>query len=118
MDKSRDITITVSADEKTGHEALYELLLVRNDVDRDRVFYKINGTTLLKFKELASTAGSPLLYFNIQPRDAGKIIWSHNTDTWELLNKAVNGNNGVFFFFYLLFDQWTCPSLSFGRVHF
>ena len=91
LDRSQAITITASIDEQSDNYTPYDLLYVRNDNDKERVFYKVNGTTLRSFRELVSTAGSPLHYFDIQPRDAGKIIWSHNTDTWELLHNAVNG---------------------------
>ena len=91
LDRSKDYSLVVSSDGESGKEKLYDLLTVRNDIDRTKAFYKINGTTLSAFKDLTSTAGSPLLYFNIQPRDAGKIIWSHNTDTWGLLNNATHG---------------------------
>ena len=91
LGRSQDFSLVVSSDGKTGKETLYDLLTVRNDIDITKAFYKIKGTTLTALIDLASTAGSPLLYFNIQPRDAGKIIWSHNTDTWELLNNATHG---------------------------
>lgn len=104
LDKSQSISLIVTSDEQPGNEGLYDLLTVRNDIDIERVFYKVNGTTLTSFKDLASTAGSPLLYFDVHPRDAGKIIWSHNTDTWELLDDAVKGN--------FLFTGARAPQLS------
>ena len=91
LERSNSTTIIISEDGRNDNGTAYELLLVRNDIDIDRAFYKVSGTTLARFKDLVSTAGSPLLYFDIKPRDAGKIIWSHNTDTWELLHEAVNG---------------------------
>ena len=69
------------------------LLLVRNDIYSNKVLYNINGALYADFLDLASTAGSPLLYFGITPRDASDVIWSHNTDTWQLLNAATQGNN-------------------------
>ena len=101
LDRTKDFSLIVSTDEEAGKETLYDLLTVRNDIDRTRAFYKVNRTTLSGLKDLASTAGSALLYFNIQPRDAGKIIWSHNTDTWELLNKAVHGKDNVNLLYYI-----------------
>ena len=67
------------------------MLQARNDIDAEKLLYNLNIPTYNTFKEIASTAGSALHYFNIHPRDAGAVIWSHNTDTWDLLNMALTG---------------------------
>lgn len=82
----------ISADASVNNGTLYNMLSVRNDIDSDKVLYNVDKELHFKFTHIASTAGSPLLYFDIHPRDAGNIIWSHNTDTWEQLNKATSGN--------------------------
>jgi hypothetical protein len=73
------------------NDTSFDALVIRNDIDAASVFYNFDGTLYNEFIFLASTAGSALIYFNIVPPDAGQIIWSHNTDTWEQLNAATAG---------------------------
>ncbi|CAC5383748.1 unnamed protein product [Mytilus coruscus] len=70
----------------------FDLLLLRNDADTDKLLYNIDEAMYQNYVDVSSSAGSPLIYFNIAPRDASGILWSHNTDTWHLLNTATQGD--------------------------
>ncbi|WAR25596.1 F151B-like protein [Mya arenaria] len=88
----QNLTLIVTMNEETNaYERLWDVLLARNDIDENKLLYNMKGYSAA-FKTMSSSAGSPLIYFDIMPRDASKIIWSHNTDTWEQLNAATEGN--------------------------
>lgn len=91
LNRNHDVLLIISDTSVINNESLYDSLTVRNDIDKNKVLYNFGETLKREFLHVASTAGSPLLYFDINPRDAGKIIWSHNTDTWEQINKATSG---------------------------
>ncbi|KAL4227550.1 hypothetical protein ACF0H5_012993 [Mactra antiquata] len=92
LDVNDRLTLILSTTTLVGTDYIYSALIVRNDMDKNRIFYNFGGTIFSEFKAAASTAGSALLYFDINPRDAGNIIWSHNTDTWEQINAATAGD--------------------------
>jgi hypothetical protein len=91
LNRNHDVLLIISDTSVINNESRYDSLTVRNDIDKNKVLYNFGETLKREFLHVASTAGSPLLYFDINPRDAGKIIWSHNTDTWEQINKATSG---------------------------
>lgn len=89
--KNEPLALVVSTYTSVYNDTSFDALVIRNDIDAASVFYNFDGTLYNEFIFLASTAGSALIYFNIVPPDAGQIIWSHNTDTWEQLNAATAG---------------------------
>jgi len=83
-------SLVVTYKPTTNSSVLYDVLLARNDIEVSRLLYNMDAL-IADFKALASSAGNALDYFDIKPRDAAKIIWSHNTDTWEQINNATTG---------------------------
>lgn len=92
LSKNEQLALILSQNINVTNSSLFDALTIRNDIDKDLVFYNFDRTFYKEFVYVASTAGSALLYFNINPRDAGRILWSHNTDTWEQLNAATSGD--------------------------
>lgn len=91
LDTNPSVKLIISLNSLKVNDTAFDLLLLRNDADKNKLLYNIDKTMYQEFVDVSSTAGSPLLYFNITPRDASDIIWSHNTDTWNLLNTATQG---------------------------
>ena len=97
LEKNDDLLLilTVSEPDTNGNDdVLYDMLTARNDMPANRVLYKL-GYRQDDFRSLAITGGSSLLHFGIKSRDAGQIIWSHNTDTWDLLDTAIKGTSSL-----------------------
>ncbi|XP_052102961.1 protein FAM151A-like [Mytilus californianus] len=92
LDTNPSVKLIISSNSLRFNVTSFDLLLLRNDADKDKLLYNIDEAMFQDFVDVSSTAGSPLLYFNIAPRDASGILWSHNTDTWHLLNTATQGN--------------------------
>ncbi|CAC5383744.1 unnamed protein product [Mytilus coruscus] len=92
LDTNPRVKLIISSSSLRVNGTTFDLLMVRNDADKDKLLYNIDEAMSQDFVEVSSTAGSPLLYFNITPRDASSILWSHNTDTWHLLNTATQGD--------------------------
>lgn len=97
LGKNDRLSLILSSKTSRVSDIIYKSLIVRNDIDKNKVLYNFERTFYNEFTHAASTAGSPLLYFDIYPRDAGKITWSHNTDTWEQINAATKGKPICFF---------------------
>lgn len=92
LDTNPSVKLVISSNSLRVNCTAFDLLLLRNDADKGKLLYNIDEALYQDFVDVSSTAGSPLLYFNITPRDASGIIWSHNTDTWNLLNTATQGD--------------------------
>ncbi|XP_045162873.2 uncharacterized protein LOC123527471 [Mercenaria mercenaria] len=107
LSKNEHLVLIISANSPINNDTVYDILTVRNDIDKNKVVYNIEDVVRTEFRHLASTAGSPLLYFDINPRDAGKIVWSHNTDTWDQLDKATSGDVMMIEGDIMLLDQDT-----------
>lgn len=92
LDKNDDLLLIISLahSSKYTSSTVYDLLRVRNDIETTKVLYNI-APSEEEMRQTAQTAGSPLHYFKIPYRDAGKIIWSHNTDTWQQITAAIEG---------------------------
>ncbi|KAK3593251.1 hypothetical protein CHS0354_012339 [Potamilus streckersoni] len=91
-EKSERITVTIFEKENSVQESSYEydLLLVRNDFSRRRLYFDLPESRLQKLRKLAVTAGRAIDFFDLQ--DASKIIWSHATNTKEKLRDALQGH--------------------------
>ncbi|KAH3780218.1 protein FAM151B-like [Dreissena polymorpha] len=83
--------ITFVSGSGNDQAVLNGVLTARNDIEAGKLMYDL-GAHDAAFRRLVVTAGSPLIYFNASRRDSGNVVWSHNTDTWELLNAATSGN--------------------------
>ncbi|XP_076453677.1 uncharacterized protein LOC143288898 [Babylonia areolata] len=66
----------------------YDLLSVRNDWDKRRIFYNLPEARLQHFRRLAETAGSPLHHFDMRDRDAARVTWAHGANTADALAQA------------------------------
>ncbi|KAK7090003.1 uncharacterized protein [Littorina saxatilis] len=71
----------------------YDLLTIRNDWNKRRIFYDLPELRLQHFRRLAETAGSPLHHFDVRDRDASRITWSHGANTMDTL--ALAGREGA-----------------------
>ncbi len=77
--------------------SIYDLLRVRNDIDKKFIYYDLPGIKFEWFKDLAITGGNPLNHFSNLEWDAQSIIWASNVNTKELLHTYIDGKcKGIF----------------------
>ena len=69
----------------------YDLLYVRNDLDKRRVYYDLAGPRMAEFRRMSITAGSPLNHFQLNgTRDGILISWAHAVNSEQELASALN----------------------------
>ncbi|CAH1793756.1 unnamed protein product, partial [Owenia fusiformis] len=96
LGKSNGYTITAwtpaSAEVSWEGADPYDLLYVRNDCDKKKIYYDLKGPKYVIFQQLAETAGS---LFNYLPglaaeRDGVKVTWAHAANSKQQLKNALN----------------------------
>lgn len=91
LEKSTSTTMTVTRDTNSEPCPTFDLLNVRNDFSKSRLFFDIGqGGCLNGLKRLAQTAGSALHHFDLD-LDASRITWGHAVNSQEKLRKALRG---------------------------
>ena len=72
---------------------IYDLLYVRNDIDKKYIYYDLPGPRFDQFRRLSVTAGTPLNHFDLPNRDALHITWAHAVNSKADVEKAIQGNS-------------------------
>ncbi|KAK2150591.1 hypothetical protein LSH36_399g04017 [Paralvinella palmiformis] len=68
----------------------YDILYVRNDIDKRYVYYDLPGPRLEEFRRLCITAGSPLNHFDLNgTRDGLLVTWAHAVNSEQELKSAL-----------------------------
>lgn len=89
LEKSSDLNLHIVASESDIWDA-YDVLLVRNDCDENKIFYDLSGPRAVDFRLIAVTAGSAMHKYNIPNRDGARITWVHAVDSQQLLKEALD----------------------------
>ena len=77
--------------EGSGGDGLLDLLLVRNDLPRRRLFLDVADDIWAKFKTLDRTAGMPVNLFPVPGNDAAFVRWSRAANTRKTLLDGLDG---------------------------
>ena len=77
--------------EGSGGDGLLDLLLVRNDLSRRRLFLDVADDIWAKFKTLDRTAGMPVNLFPVPGNDAAFVHWSRAANTRKTLLDGLDG---------------------------
>lgn len=89
--ESYSITVwTPSGSEDWEGADIYDLLYVRNDFTKTRIYYDLPGDKFEQFKRLAVTAGSLVNYFPLESRDALDVTWAHAVNSRQELEDVLN----------------------------
>ncbi|XP_046551376.1 protein FAM151A-like [Haliotis rubra] len=93
LNQSQDISLIItysSSNYFCSGVSVFDLLFVRNDWPKERVFFDIPEANMDRFRKAAVTAGSPLHYFGLQ--DAAKITWAHRVTNMKYLKETMKGD--------------------------
>lgn len=68
---------------------IYDMLHLRNDCDKHRIFYNLGGPLFEEFKKLAVTGGIPIHKYTALDNDSSKVSWCHAANSKALLKAAL-----------------------------